>query len=760
VNRLAGWLWGRIGPRIAGRWPAWLMLASLAGLVAASLDDTTWLGWLAQPGWIVWPGLLCGLLLGQARWRGWAAATYSLLLSAAAGLQVIGQWLPAAAQLRGGTLLDALLLIQTRLLVLGQRVGGWLELARQGLPNYDTGLIYLAMLLVGWNACAWLGFQARRGRVFTGLLPAWLLLAVAGNANRQNLWLLAWFTLAGLLLMGWEHYRGRVQDWERRGVDYPEQLDFDWVGTAAALALAVMLLARAAPLAASPEGWRQVREWFEPEAEPAETVQAPRNPQETGQTAAAVIDLSVIGERPPESSATVMWVGTSDPAPPPPGSGMPIAATQAARRYWRGGVLAVYTGRGWQPASLDLRQGVALEDLGAAYTGRATLEQTYELPGGSLGMAFAANEPLQASGVSLYPVQPDGSLLAVGPAERYRVVSWVPQVEAGALRTAPARLIPADVLAAYTQLPEQLPQRVRELAVRTAEGAQSHYDLAIAVQNYLRLSYVYDLDVPPAAAGQDAVDNFLFEARAGSCSHFASAMAVLLRAQGVPARVAVGYLNGEYDYDRGEYRVPASAAHAWVEVYFAGYGWIEFEPTPAFPAPVFGSSGGQAGGSPVTPREEGVAVAWGRIAAGLGIALGAAILIVLAGGLWRLVRESRRVGRPAARLYWRLRRVLAWGGLAAPGAVTPLEFLALCRAEMSGRPRLIAAVETATALYVREAFTPGQEAGAELSTAQAQWRAAWGDLLTWFVKKKITAAPRRSQALQRTRRRLMDGGEN
>ena len=71
----------------------------LAGLVAASLDDTTWLGWLAQPGWIVWPGLLCGLLLGQARWRGWAAAGYSLLLSAAAGLQVIGQWLPAAAQL-------------------------------------------------------------------------------------------------------------------------------------------------------------------------------------------------------------------------------------------------------------------------------------------------------------------------------------------------------------------------------------------------------------------------------------------------------------------------------------------------------------------------------------------------------------------------------------------------------------------------------------------------------------------------------------
>jgi len=207
----------------------------------------------------------------------------------------------------------------------------------------------------------------------------------------------------------------------------------------------------------------------------------------------------------------------------------------------------------------------------------------------------------------------------------------------------------------------------------------------------------------------------------------------------------VGYLNGEYDYDRGEYRVPASAAHAWVEVYFAGYGWIEFEPTPAFPAPVYLSSGGQAGGSPAAPREERAAVAWGQIAAGLGVVLGAAILILLAAWLWRLARESRRVSRPAARLYWRLRFILAWGGLAAPGSATPLEFSALCRAELGGRPRLMAAVDHLTALYLRERFAPAAVEARQQAAAAAQWRSVRGEIFYWVIRRRFTTETRRAR---------------
>ncbi|TLM82047.1 MAG: transglutaminase domain-containing protein, partial [Actinobacteria bacterium] len=360
-----------------------------------------------------------------------------------------------------------------------------------------------------------------------------------------------------------------------------------------------------------------------------------------------------------------MWVGTSDPVPPPPQSGLAITTTQAERHYWRGGILSTYTGRGWQPASMDLRQDVAPGELGTAFIGRRALDQTFELPGGSLGMLFAANEPLQAAGASLYAAQPDGSLLAMGSSTRYQVISWVPEVAADALRTASPRLIPADVLSAYTQLPDELPQRVRDLAARITADAATPYDQVLAVQSYLRLSYVYDLEAAPPPAGQDAVDNFLFETRAGFCSHFASAMAVLLRAQGVPARVAVGYLNGEYDYDRGAYRVPASAAHAWVEVYFAGYGWIEFEPTPAFPSPDYGAPAAPAGVQPVQPRGERAALNPGRLLAALGILIGLAVLTLVVIGLARFWGDATRKASPAARLYWRLRHMLAWGGLSA-----------------------------------------------------------------------------------------------
>src|SRR5690606_25400450 len=105
------------------------------------------------------------------------------------------------------------------------------------------------------------------------------------------------------------------------------------------------------------------------------------------------------------------------------------------------------------------------------------------------------------------------------------------------------------------------------------------------VQDYLRQNFPYDLSVKPAPANKDVVDYFLFDSQRGFCSHYASAMVVLLRSQGVPARIVTGYAMGEYDFARGAYRVPVSASHAWVEVYFSGYGWVEFEPT-AYRSPI------------------------------------------------------------------------------------------------------------------------------------------------------------------------------
>src|SRR5204862_77196 len=159
-------------------------------------------------------------------------------------------------------------------------------------------------------------------------------------------------------------------------------------------------------------------------------------------------------------------------------------------------------------------------------------------------------------------------------------VSLATRVSESELRASPAEY-PAALQSAYLQLPAELPARVRRLAEQITAGASTPYDKALRLQDYLRATYAYRLDVAAPPEGQDAVDYFLFTASAGYCNYFASAMAVMLRAVGVPARLATGYAMGEYDRGRGAYRVPGNAAHAWVEVYFAGYGWVDFEPTPS-----------------------------------------------------------------------------------------------------------------------------------------------------------------------------------
>ena len=113
--------------------------------------------------------------------------------------------------------------------------------------------------------------------------------------------------------------------------------------------------------------------------------------------------------------------------------------------------------------------------------------------------------------------------------------------------------------------------------------------------NLKRLPYSLTVDPPPYDA--DGVDFFLFEQRRGYSEYFASAMAVLLRSVGVPARVAAGYTTGDPTEVENVYVVADSHSHGWVEVYFPGYGWIPFEPTPGAELPVVMMPGG-------LPREE------------------------------------------------------------------------------------------------------------------------------------------------------------
>jgi hypothetical protein len=160
---------------------------------------------------------------------------------------------------------------------------------------------------------------------------------------------------------------------------------------------------------------------------------------------------------------------------------------------------------------------------------------------------------------------------------RYEARSILPAPPAKALREA-GEDYPASMHEMYLQLPK-LDPRIPALAKQITEHMETPYDKARGIESYLRSHYGYTLDLtgtPPA----DPLAYFLFEKRAGHCEYFASALTIMLRSIGIPARLVNGFLTGEYNDVGGDFIIRASDAHSWVEVFFPGYGWMTFDPTP------------------------------------------------------------------------------------------------------------------------------------------------------------------------------------
>src|ERR1700722_18674920 len=161
---------------------------------------------------------------------------------------------------------------------------------------------------------------------------------------------------------------------------------------------------------------------------------------------------------------------------------------------------------------------------------------------------------------------------------RYFGVSRLPTIEPAKLRAA-STVFPADITDTYLQVP-RLDKRIVPFTQSVIARATNPYDKAVAIENYLRTRFTYTLDLT-GNVDKDPLATFLFKTRAGHCEYFASAMAIMLRASGIPSREVNGFLPGEYNDLGGDYIVRASDAHSWVEAYFPGTGWVTFDPTPA-----------------------------------------------------------------------------------------------------------------------------------------------------------------------------------
>ncbi|MDI1241017.1 MAG: DUF3488 and transglutaminase-like domain-containing protein, partial [bacterium] len=253
---------------------------------------------------------------------------------------------------------------------------------------------------------------------------------------------------------------------------------------------------------------------------------------------------------------------------------------------WRGIALDTFDGKAWSksmPNSREPRTKGDRDIIQVDYaTGRESLLlQTMYLEPLDTPVLFAAPRAVGVQG-SFQVLMRDayGAIYFQRPGERisYRVLSDTSLPPLADLR-ADRNAYPLQ-FGNYLQLPESLDRRIEALAASLTTNARNRYDAAAIVENYLQNQFGYTLE--QKAGGDDPVSDFLFNVREGHCEYFATAMALMLRSQGIATRVATGFQQGEYNETADVFVVRQRHAHAWVEVYFPGEeAWISFDPTPA-----------------------------------------------------------------------------------------------------------------------------------------------------------------------------------
>ncbi len=275
------------------------------------------------------------------------------------------------------------------------------------------------------------------------------------------------------------------------------------------------------------------------------------------------------------------------------------------KNYWKVETKDHYTGKGWIPSeSTRLRIGgdelipvfpipSNVETRDEAATLYHFMDYTHLIyPAGIQRVQFkrkytleidSTKEKVSIFGVDSQPVAPDS----------YSVQYKVPKYKATDLMQTtgidPSQMSP-EVLEKYTQLPENLPERIKELAESITQGKTNWFDKAKAVESYFGGSgFKYDqTNVAVPGENEDYVDQFLFDTKIGYCDNFSTSMAVMLRSLGIPTRWVKGYTGGEFikyskaDTSKQIYEITNNNAHSWVEVYFPNQGWVPFEPTKGF----------------------------------------------------------------------------------------------------------------------------------------------------------------------------------
>lgn len=286
----------------------------------------------------------------------------------------------------------------------------------------------------------------------------------------------------------------------------------------------------------------------------------------------------LIGMSPTLAQTIMFTVKTGELAP----TENSITNEVVPRHYWRWLTYDIYNGQGWSTSDVSSATYSADKSIfPAASDGFKTIHQQVDKSFSEdnrlywTGQLVEADQPYSVNWRD--PLSAADMLGITTQAQSYGADSLIVIISANELRASSPNP-PAWISEKYLTLPDTVPQRVRDLAQSLTENIANPYDKAKAIEKYLR-TYPYSLNVTPPPPNQDVADYFLFDLKKGYCDYYATSMIVMARSVGLPARLVIGYGNGIYNARSAQHTIREADAHSWVEIYFTGVGWVEFEPT-------------------------------------------------------------------------------------------------------------------------------------------------------------------------------------
>ncbi len=685
--------------------------------------------------WTALVAILIGLLFARSELPGELVHPLALLGGAASVFYAIARTDPDLPP-------DAAL--GERVLNVAAQIVGWFQVVLVGGQATNNLLFLLLLMLIAWTigyVGAWSVFRAHSAW-WPVTMSATALTLVLASFPDLFIYMLVQLVVA-MLLVSRVNLTTRQMVWERVGLRQSAGIGGRAFRASLALALALIALAWLAP---SVLASRAISQGLGRSTRPWEEAQTEFNRLFGGLEAQNEAALSGF-------SRAMTLHGSFHLAD------RAVLQIQSPRpEYWRVMVYDRYTGHGWISSDpIDRRTLPAGSDvLQSSDLARVELDQQVEVlePRGNYlvgaSQPFRFDRPVHAQAFADAPggmvdVVALTSAAPLRAGSRYSVASEISNASAADLRTA-TQAYPAEVRQRYLTLPP-IPERVHQLALQLTAPEMNSYDKAVAIESYLR-SLPYTLDLPPPPSDRDAVDYFLFDVRTGYCDYFASAMAVLARSVGIPARVVSGYATGDRQ-DDGSYLVKDSNSHSWTEVYLPPYGWIPFEPSgswPRFergtddtsaatatpvptvqPLPNVGLGQQQVTPTPTptpSPPEGATAVPQETLTSKpidlhpflpFLYLLGLLALLLLA--LWYLWNRGLRGLPPAAVAYAKMTRLAGWLGFGPRWSETPDEY---GEALAGAIPRVQSSIRRITAEYGRYRF--GRRVDPEGDRVLILWR--------------------------------------